>query len=236
MRKLLLSIMIIVFILVLVLSGLLFLNYKNPAAIQTSKKNIEQQITKYVTDKKQSDYANETCYTGGNIPTSLYRKPFKKTKNYVSNIELIGQLKKGEPDKYINTSKNFVTLILNTSYQSIELGQDKFIKDYCNYFGNKNAKNRAQQVIAWYIDNQITTTGEFITDKSLLYKDNYLYYQRGMIEVEVYGKEKGKEIEELFPGVKCSRQLNKVNLICEVVFVPGNSNNICEFNIIGVEE
>lgn len=207
-------------------------------SIQTAETNDNSEV-----DSSNKDYTAETSYNGGTVPGSLYQIPFKKSESYVKNADLIKQMNEEQVEKYLSSAETYVSTLFGADYRTILNDQEAFLESIKNLYGSGiiyqngetiSPKKRAQQLMEWYVDHSVQMKAEFVTDKSLLYEDNYSYYLRGMLTLTMYGDNASDSFKEIYGIHLVEKQ--PVDMICEISFSKGDEPNITEFSILDQEE
>lgn len=175
-----------------------FINSEEPIIIE------ETELTNEVKKEKTKNYLAETIYDGtGEVPYKLYEVPFEKSEEYISNKEYLPSLSDEKINQLQDDIKNFFELNYNTGYRTMSSNPQSFIdsfkKAYCNNYIVVNdvelsTEDYAKNIIEDYINNNISMSAEFITDKSLIYYDSTITYVRGLLKIKVFS---GNDLTEL---------------------------------------
>lgn len=190
-----------------------------------------------ITETKVPSYAAETCYNGASIPLELFQYPFQKTdEGYTKNKEYIKLLSEEAIQAMYGASEKFTKLIFGNNYRSIIKKQDLFqqeLREIYSLDGNVNVlgtqytmEEHITNIFEWYVDNQASMDVKFISDRSLIFKDYYIYpFLRGAVEITCHSKTGAEGMVDLF-GIEIEKD-KPVTLIIDFEFEPN------EYEIIG---
>ncbi len=135
--------------------------------------NIEQSSDVAVSGNDKINYAAETIYDGSMVlPAEVFETPFKKTDYYVSNKELASMMSEETLSAFSDSLKADIEAYYTIDYKSIA--------DYADEYMSEEETARIQAII----DTKQIQTAEFVTDKCLLFEDNYRYYIRGVLKLK----------------------------------------------------
>lgn len=193
---------------------------------------------------EDTDYVVETNYTGADVPAVLYAVPFQKTDSYETNIEIQEYTSDEELQAYLTVAANYCKAVFGNSYLNIEENQEAFlssIESYCMsgqtfYEGEElvTAEEYAQSLMEFYIDNKIDASVTFDTDRSLVYRDSYLYYVRGALNITINGQSACDAYKDKFGFIINDGET--VSIMCEVSFLPGNVEQVAGFSAVAYIE
>lgn len=176
-------------------------------------------------------YMLDTTYAGADVPGALYDYPFQKSELYVKNKDLVKDMDSEEIRNYIISATDYFDAIFGRNYHSILEDQDDFKESIVNlydtdtFFENEEESTTtdyADDLMQWYVDNEIEINADFVSDSSLLYKDTY-YYLRGALTLTLQNGDpqaaKDKFGIDLKNGVP-------VTIACEAEFIPGDPAHV----------
>lgn len=182
--------------------------------------------------KETDGYAGDTVFKGNELYSQIYNIPFQKTDNYISNEELLKKVTPDEITKYLKTTTSFFDFLFNKNHKDIVRDQDAFTQEYALFFGDKEkATERAGVLTEWYVDNKVTCVCKSLTDKSLIYKDNYSYFVRAQVNLTVYSDSGCDKFKDLY-GIKLENG-EETAIVIEAEFMPGSNNQILGLSVIG---
>ena len=195
---------------------------------------------------KNTAHVNETTYDNATLDAELFEIPFRTNEdaNYVSNKEFLSSIEESETAKdissYLETAEKAVLLTFAQNGNDIE--EETYTSSIETLYAASNAiyvngssygpEEYAKHLYQLYSDNKIHVDGKFITDKSLIWQNNYMYYVRGTVELTLeddVGEAYSKEFH--LPLNKTSQN---IKLIVQVKFMSGNHNQIIGIDILGM--
>lgn len=180
-------------------------NYSPPSeSISDSKSNI------FDDDKYSPEYAAETSYAGEPaLPNILFSFPFGKTEKYmcnkafiektgVENAEILSQ-------KAVNISESLFSIAYKDSQETdnkkefiteeLADGLVMYMPDETEVHGKNSVSER---VFEWMTDNKVSMESELITDKCMVFYDNYSVRVRGLLLFTVYECDDLDKLAEIF--------------------------------------
>lgn len=168
---------------------------------QDIKESISVKKEAYSKTSPKETFFEETNYKGNlSAYPILYELPFQKTKEYVSNKELNKLISSESLDECVMDATSFMESLCNVNYQKIATNKDAFVSDvmiYADYeayhtqhFGTEEEKTEylfeyIEGIADYYIKNQVEVEAKFLTDTSLVYKDNFIFV-RGILIFTIY--------------------------------------------------
>ena len=206
-------------------------------------KNIASDVTEMQDDEKITSYVSETSYTGNGMPEDLYKRPFSDdSSEYIANKDLVKKDDETDLTGYLNTANSYMEFLFGNNYREILNDQDAFIDKYLSYKKDsetasvsaggsvKTEKQRAEDIMEWYVDNKTEISCDFVTDMSLIYEKNYSYVVRGELDISCYNKKACKSFKKLF-GTKLTYKGTDRYMV-ELYFVPGEPGQIWQMQIL----
>ena len=163
-------------------------------------KNIASDVTEMQDDEKITSYVSETSYTGNGMPEDLYKRPFSDdSSEYIANKDLVKKDDETDLTGYLNTANSYMEFLFDSETASVSAGGSV-----------KTEKQRAEDIMEWYVDNKTEISCNFVTDMSLIYEKNYSYVVRGELDISCYKKKACKSFKKLF-GTKLTYKGTEVN-------------------------
>lgn len=193
---------------------------------------------------KDTTYINETTCTNEALSPELFEIPFKTNEEstYISNADLVTYFEtentKASIEDYLRTAEVAAlsvyaqngAAIKETEYldtiktlysasQNIQSGEETY-----------SVENYATHLYELYTDNRINIEGQFITDKSLIWYNNHMYYVRGELVLNLKEDINSAFYKEF--GLPLTSQNKEIHLIVQVRFIPGNPEQIMGVDIL----
>lgn len=156
-------------------------------------------------------YAHETLYVGDpQLSIDLFTIPFKKSDNYISNIELSKKWGKEGLQKLADLTAKTGEKAFNLSHSEIT-PKEEDPSDFVSCM---------EGIVA---ENEISMESTFITDKSLVYYDGMNVIVRGQLIYTVYEAKDTKALAELL-GEESIEIGTEYESIIEMYLLPGKDN------------
>lgn len=202
-----------------------------------------QDAEKAVEQVKQSKYVKETCYNGKVMDSSLYETPFKRTGNYISNMDLLQKYGTDFLTEKEDMACKYVKMLYNVNCNYLISDPNKYIKTFKDYYGDKvffddgdaeySIDNYAEQLVDKYVTNNAQIEAEFITDKSLVFYDNGYTYVRGYLKYTVFSYTDMDSLREELRNKDL--QLGTTYYIMTHVILRNSLNEKDKYEIVGLE-
>lgn len=204
-----------------------------PSAEPVTETGSAPAVTPAATPTVEPTYIVETCYDGSQeLDPILYHYPFQKTDFYVSNKELVKQVDENTIQKLQDDAVAFVS-------NYFQINADEFYRDYDNAFkkyqklfvagssyydlkGNLLSTDiYTSDLVVAMCNSHWKSQVDFITDKSLVWKDN-AYYVRGYLSIRTQKIEDGGDLLRFFPFEINKGQ--KIKAVIDIGLIPGIDN------------
>ena len=190
-------------------------------------------------------YIKETTCENENLEAILFEIPFKTSEDahYKSNIEVIEYLSEDEnvdiAQKYIDTAE---LAALSTYAQDWKTIDEAFYKETIQNLysasdfiqledGTLTVEEYSTRLYELYKNNKISVSGNFTTDKSLIWSNNYIYYVRGVLSLTL-NEDKTMAYQKEY-GLPLTEESNTLNLIVQVRLMPDNPTKITGIDVLG---
>ena len=142
-------------------------------------------------------YMEDTVYDGtAQLPLAVFQTPFQKSIWYKSNKEFMDDINDEIADTIINYASSSVTDIWGKGASYIKENKETYINTVTDYLLDQmymgqdgidgelyTNKEVAEHLADWFVDNNVEANVTFVTDKSLIYTD-YFIYVRGTLNIE----------------------------------------------------
>lgn len=157
-------------------------------------------------------YAYETLYVGDpQLSIDLFTTPFKKSDEYISNIELSKKFGEKGLQKLAELTGKTGEEAFNLSYSEVTPKEEEGSSDFVSYM---------EGIVS---ENEISMESTFITDKSLVYYDGMDVIVRGQLIYTVYEAKDTKALAELL-GEESIEIGTEYESIIEMYLSPGKDN------------
>lgn len=193
--------------------------------------------------EEEPNYITETCFDGSiEIDPIVFKYPFQKTALYSRNKDYLELL----DDEFVEGIQNRAESFCRTFYGA---DKTKLIREYSeteknliSFYGDdkpmidnkgnfKDTLTYVADFLKLVADAGIQADIEFITDKSLIFKDTCLYV-RGLITLTVYNIEPGIDISAYFPDN--FEEGKKYQMIVDVGMIPRDSSSADTYQVVEV--
>lgn len=156
-------------------------------------------------------YAHETLYVGDpQLSIDLFTTPFKKSDEYISNIELSKKWGEKGLQKLADLTGKTGEEAFNLSYSKVT-PKEEDPSDFVSYM---------EGIVT---ENEISMESTFVTDKSLVYYDGMDVIVRGQLIYTVYEAKDTKALAELL-GEESIEIGTEYESIIEMYLSPGKDN------------
>lgn len=189
-------------------------------------------------------HIGETICSNTELEAVLFEIPFQTNQDayYVSNVVLISYFedsgKRGNVSQYLKTAEKAALLTYAQNYNTLNK------KDYTEgietlYSASEyiqildetySIEEYASYLYDFYKENKINITGEFTTDESLIWCNNYMYYVRGTLTLTLNEDALSAYSKEF--GLPLTKENNELKLIVQVRFVPEKPEQIVGIDIL----
>jgi len=171
-------------------------SFVNKTEKSTDKKEENLNVKVEIINGK-NNYAIQTAYVGDPVLDEvLFNTPFKKTENYICNAYYINDKTIDSCNITADKIKKFTEEIFNITYKDIER-KKMYLENNPNY--NTNLKGiDLEEYLDNCVNKQISMESKFITDKCMVYYDNYNTIIRGQLFFTIYECNDLEYLEKLF--------------------------------------
>lgn len=196
------------------------------------------------------DIADQTTYDAkknSNLSSELFAIPFAMSDTYVTNKRLTEVIGKKQEKAYVDNATDFVMDMFNHSFRDVLADQDGFKNTLDNYwYSSQNlcgesadstedetqlVQDMSDELLQWYIDNEVIMECKVSTDTCMMFQDNYRYYVRMEIALTMHGgKKASSELKKLYNlDVKEGKT---AYYIVEIESIPSSPNKITGIDIL----
>ena len=158
-------------------------------------------------------YAIETSYAGDTyVPASLFKYPFRKTVNYISNKEYINRIGYENCKILSSRAQEALEKSFNISYSTLE--RDEYLEMLDTYYSKTNvlivdkydifaeySEEIADTIVSLSKDNSLVMEAKCYTDPCMVYYDDGYSIVRSKVLYEVYSCTDIEKLESVM-GIK----------------------------------
>ena len=196
------------------------------------------------------DIADQTTYDAkknSNLSSELFAIPFAMSDTYVTNKRLTEVIGEKQEKAYVDNATDFVMDMFNHSFRDVLADQDGFKNTLDNYWYSsqnlcgesadstedetQSVQDMSNELLQWYIDNEVIMECKVSTDTCMMFQDNYRYYVRMEIALTMHGGKKASgELKKLYNlDVKEGKT---AYYIVEIESIPSSPNKITGIDIL----
>lgn len=196
------------------------------------------------------DIADQTTYDAkknSNLSSELFAIPFAMSDTYVTNKRLTEVIGEKQEKAYVDNATDFVMDMFNHSFRDVLADQDGFKNTLDNYWYSsqnlcgesadstedetQSVQDMSDELLQWYIDNEVIMECKVSTDTCMMFQDNYRYYVRMEIALTMHGgKKASSELKKLYNlDVKEGKT---AYYIVEIESIPSSPNKITGIDIL----
>lgn len=166
---------------------------------------------------------------------------------YVTNKRLTEVIGEKQEKAYVDNATDFVMDMFNHSFRDVLADQDGFKNTLDNYWYSsqslcgesadstedetQSVQDMSNELLQWYIDNEVIMECKVSTDTCMMFQDNYRYYVRMEIALTMHGgKKASSELKKLYNlDVKEGKT---AYYIVEIESIPSSPNKITGIDIL----